>query len=93
MKNNPDIIVAGHICLDLIPSFGSRIFKSVENIFRPGALVNVDKMLFSLGGPVANTGIGLEIFGSKVNFLARVGNDQIGQIIIELLNSYGKTDG
>lgn len=93
MKNNPDVIVAGHICLDLIPSFGNRIFNNVENIFRPGALVNVDKMVFSLGGPVANTGIGLEIFGSKVNFLARVGNDQIGQIIIGLLNSYGKTDG
>ena len=93
MTRNSDFTVAGHLCLDLIPELGGALSRGAEQIFRPGELTNVGRMVFSLGGPVANTGIGLQIFGNTVGFMARVGDDPIGQIIIELLASYGETTG
>ena len=92
-KGNLDIVSVGHICLDMIPSFENVHSCKIEDIFRPGSLLNIKEMVFSTGGPVANTGIGMKIFGKKVQFIAKVGDDQIGRIIIDLLKSYGKTAG
>jgi sugar/nucleoside kinase (ribokinase family) len=92
-EDRNDVVVAGHICLDIIPSFKNKIGSSVENLLRPGSLLNVDKMVLSAGGPVANTGMGMKILGNRVHFVAKIGDDQVGRILKETLASYGKTEG
>ena len=33
-------IVAGHICIDIIPVFSGKEEKEIEDLFRPGQLVD-----------------------------------------------------
>ena len=87
------IVVAGHICLDIIPKFTGPGVSSISELLRPGVLVNVEQLIFSTGGTVSNTGIALKIFGCDVSYAARVGDDIIGSLIIEKLNKYGHTGG
>ena len=87
------IVVAGHICLDIIPKFTGPGVSSISELLRPGVLVNVEQLIFSTGGTVSNTGIALKIFGCDVSYAARVGDDIIGSLIIEKLNQYGHTGG
>jgi len=90
---NPDIIVAGHLCLDMFPGFTNREGESVADIFRPGKLVKLDEMTFAAGGVVANTGIAMQRFGFDVGFVAKVGDDIIGQILVDIFRQYGNTEG
>lgn len=87
------IVVAGHICLDIIPKFTGPGVSSISELLRPGVLVNVDQLVFSTGGTVSNTGIALKIFGCDVSYAARVGDDTIGALIIDKLNRHGDTGG
>jgi sugar/nucleoside kinase (ribokinase family) len=87
------VVVAGHICLDMIPRFGGPEVASISELLRPGVLVNVEKMVFSTGGSVSNTGVALKLFGCEVSFAARVGDDIIGSLIIEELGRHGATGG
>ncbi len=87
------IVVAGHICLDMIPKFTGPGMSSISELLRPGVLVNVEQMVFSTGGTVSNTGIALKIFGCDVSYAARIGDDTIGSIIIEKLKRHGDTGG
>ena len=65
----PLVAVAGHICLDIIPTFhsASREFK---DILIPGKLIDVGPASMATGGSVSNTGIALHRLG-------RVGEDPI----------------
>ena len=88
-----DVVVAGHLCLDLSPRIINSPGQMIEEIFRPGSLVSSGDIIFSTGGTVANTGMALKIFGNRVEFVAKVGNDFIGSIIIELLKKKGGSEG
>jgi hypothetical protein len=55
------VIVAGHICLDVIPEFRKMEKAEMKNIFVPGKLINMGSIRVSTGGPVLNTGIDLSI--------------------------------
>jgi sugar/nucleoside kinase (ribokinase family) len=93
-EGNPyRVVVAGHICLDMIPKFGGPGVEEISELLRPGVLVNVEQMVFSTGGTVSNTGIALKIFGCEVRYAARVGDDVIGSIIIEELSRHGDIGG
>jgi sugar/nucleoside kinase (ribokinase family) len=87
-----DIMVAGHLCLDIIPLFsaGSR---NIADIMRPGKLVNVENAVISTGGPVSNTGLNMKTLGNKVCFCARVGDDVLGSLTLNTLKSSGNADG
>jgi len=88
-----DAVVAGHLCLDFIPSFqGSGDFP-LEQLFRPGALLGVGPATFRTGGAVANTGLALARIGSNVAFCARIGDDALSCLTVEILNQGGSTDG
>ena len=42
VENRPvDVAAAGHICLDIIPKFPEGVGKTIEEIMRPGKLVNI----------------------------------------------------
>jgi len=88
-----DVTVAGHICLDIIPQIPDTGVKEIGQLFKPGKLIHVNAAKISTGGPVSNTGIALKKLGLNVAFMARVGKDEFGDLVIQLLNKQGQTSG
>ena len=83
-----EIIVAGHICLDISPKIHARGL-SMEEVLRPGKLENVGSCCVSLGGPVSNTGIALSILGQDVALMCKVGDDLFGEVVAKQIGEYG----
>jgi sugar/nucleoside kinase (ribokinase family) len=80
-------IVAGHICLDIIPDVNA-IEPGVFNAnFRPGHLLEAGAATLSTGGPVSNTGLSLHKLGVPVRLIAKVGDDSFGHVIERIVNS------
>jgi len=80
-------IVAGHICLDIIPDV-STIEPGIFNAnFRPGHLVEAGSATLSTGGPVSNTGLALHRLGVPVRLSAKIGDDAFGRVIERIVNS------
>lgn len=88
-----DIMVAGHICLDIIPDMSRLETDNIEKILSPGLLTHVGKVSMSIGGPVSNVGSNMHDLGNVVCYSARVGNDAIGKTILETIESRGNTRG
>ncbi len=93
MSRKYDIMVAGHVCLDLIPRFAKTSSNKIAEILTPGKLVNMKECIISTGGPVSNTGIALQKLDNAVSFCARVGDDPLGQLTLNLLQKTGNIDG
>jgi sugar/nucleoside kinase (ribokinase family) len=83
-----DAVVAGHICLDVIPNLADIAQDKLETIFLPGRLVEVGRVAFSSGGPVSNTGLALNKLGIKTQLMGKVGDDLFGQAIKGIVRSY-----
>lgn len=75
------VILAGHICLDLIPALPRAMS------FSPGTLANVGPIATSTGGCVPNTGLALHRLGAPVRLLAKVGDDPFGGIVRQSLSA------
>jgi sugar/nucleoside kinase (ribokinase family) len=89
-----DLIAAGHLCLDMIPRFATQTeAANAGEVFRPGTLVLMGDMTFATGGAVSNVGIAMTVFGCRVGFMARVGDDAVGALIRQLVAEHGSTDG
>ena len=88
-----DVVVAGHICLDLTPMFRETGARSLGQIIVPGALTVVGECVISTGGPVANTGLALRRMGVKSTLMGKVGTDSFGRAVIEVLQAHGGADG
>ena len=84
----PQIVVAGHICLDIFPTF---VESSAMREFRPGALYNVGPALRSTGGAVANTGLALHRLGLPVALSGKIGDDLFGGDILRIVRSHGQS--
>ncbi|MBI5707996.1 MAG: carbohydrate kinase family protein [Armatimonadetes bacterium] len=82
----PDIVVAGHICLDIIPDIPASAGE-----LNPGKLVEVGPATLSTGGAVSNVGIALHKLGAKVRLVGKVGDDDFGNIVVRILESHGST--
>ncbi len=89
MEQPFDVIVAGHICLDVIPSLDNVFHDTFEATFRPGRLIQAGAMTFSTGGPVANTGLALHKLGIAAQLMGKVGDDSFGQTIRQLVSAQG----
>ena len=83
MNKKYDVVVAGHICIDLIPKFPDMGIRDISKLFIPGKLINMDEIVISSGGPVSNTGINLKTLGLKVNLMGKVGDDFLGKGLLE----------
>ena len=82
-------IVAGHICLDIIPDV-SAIEPGVFNaLFRPGHLLEAGPATLATGGPVSNTGLALHRLGVPVHLIAKVGDDSFGHVVSRIISAYG----
>jgi sugar/nucleoside kinase (ribokinase family) len=78
-------VVAGHICLDVIPDLESLPVGQFEEHFRPGKLIAVGEARFSTGGPVSNTGLALHRLGITTQLIAKTGSDTFGETLHELV--------
>ncbi|WP_256756921.1 carbohydrate kinase family protein [Cohnella sp. WQ 127256] len=85
--NQAEVIVAGHICLDIIPTIPNRNV-STDALLVPGKLVDIGEAIISTGGAVSNTGIALHRLGSPVKLMGKIGNDLFGKAIIDVLESH-----
>ena len=82
----PKVAVAGHICLDIIPSFHSEN-RNFSDILVPGKLINVGPAAMATGGSVSNTGIALHRLGIPTRMIGKIGSDQFGSMVLGLLNA------
>ncbi len=83
----PQIVVAGHICVDIIPAFGET-YVPLEALLRPGRLTNVGPALLSTGGAVSNTGLALHRLGVPVQLMGKIGDDLFGRAIQDVLRRH-----
>lgn len=84
------IVVAGHICLDIIPAMGEGAGTaegSASGALQPGTLVHVGPAHFSTGGTVANVGLALHRLGMRPRLIGKVGDDLFGRAILDILGS------
>src|SRR5262249_5244078 len=79
-----DIVVTGHLCVDLIPQM-----EMVESLTRmqPGHLAEVGPMMVSTGGSASNVTLALHKLGVRVALMAPVGDDLMGQAVIGYLRA------
>ncbi len=82
-------VVAGHICLDIIPQFDLNVPIDLKSTFLPGSLTKVGPAIFSTGGAVSNTGLLLFKLGIDTNLVAKTGDDLFGQEIHQIVSRYG----
>ena len=83
-----DAVVAGHICLDIIPKLGGTA-QEFERTFLPGRLLEVGPATFSTGGAVSNTGLALSKLGIRTQLMGKVGDDLFGQAVRQIVGAYG----
>ncbi len=77
-------VVAGHICLDIIPQIPATDLKTM---FVPGSILEIGPALLATGGPVSNTGRNLHRLGIPTRLMGKVGDDPFGQIILGLVRA------
>ncbi len=82
-------VVAGHICLDMIPNLDHLKPGQFSELFKPGHLVVSGGVTFAPGGPVPNTGIAMHRLGVPVDLIARVGVDPFGEIVRQIILERG----
>ena len=81
-----DIVVAGHICLDIIPDWRTGSIKTII----PGHVLEMSGLKLSTGGAVANTGITLKKLGISTALLGKIGSDVLGKVVLEILQKEDK---
>ena len=87
------IIAAGHICLDITPVFPENRTDAVGDLLRPGKLIQTEGADVHTGGSVANTGLAMKLLGADVTLMGKIGNDEFGGMVLNILSRYGAQDG
>ncbi|MFN8518682.1 MAG: carbohydrate kinase family protein [Chloroflexota bacterium] len=82
----PDVVVAGHVCVDLVPSWG------MDRPAAPGMIVEMGPLTVRVGGCVANTGLTLAALGARVHLDADVGDDLLGDVVSAQLSASERID-
>lgn len=83
-----EAIVAGHLCLDIIPQFVANLGSDLATYLAPGRLTEVGPATFSTGGPVSNAGINLHRLGIRTRLMGKVGDDLLGRAIMNIVSSH-----
>lgn len=82
-----DVIVAGHICLDVIPTFLGPS-GGLERLLVPGKLTTVGPAVVATGGAVSNTGLALHRLGVRTKLMGKVGDDLFGRAILDFVGRH-----
>ncbi len=85
-----DVIVAGHIALDILPDMSSL---KPEQVVDAGKVFEIGRISYSTGGAVSNTGLALHRLGVNVGLQAAVGDDWVGRAIIDYVRGFGQRLG
>jgi len=80
-----DVVVAGHVCMDITPTFGRLSGASIGDILRPGHLVRTLGVGINPGGTVGNTGPALHRLGLRVALMGKCGQDPFGRMLLDAL--------
>jgi sugar/nucleoside kinase (ribokinase family) len=83
----PSIVVAGHICLDIIPTFPSQGEQDAACI-EPGHLYRMGPAVCATGGAVSNTGLALYRLGISTTLMGKVADDLFGTAVLDILRGY-----
>jgi sugar/nucleoside kinase (ribokinase family) len=84
----PIAVVAGHLCLDVLPEILAGSPEEFRDSFGPGRIMFVGPVALSTGGAVSNTGIALHKLGIPVRLVAKVGADMFGGVVKQVLSSF-----
>ncbi|MDR0952243.1 MAG: carbohydrate kinase family protein [Oscillospiraceae bacterium] len=87
-KTASNILVAGHICLDITPQFHSGE-QDISRLFVPGKLINVGAASIHLGGAVGNTGLAMNFLGADVKLVGKIASDTFGGLVRGILDAHG----
>ena len=90
MTRRWDAVVAGHLCLDLIPDLSPLGEASLAALLRPGQLLEVGPLAVSTGGSVSNTGQALHILGMRTRLMGKLGDDPLGALVRQVVNARGE---
>jgi len=81
-----DVVVAGHICLDIIPTFeGPEV--TLDSLLTPGKLIHMGPLTTATGGPVSNTGLALHRLGVPCKLMGKLGDDLVGRAVLDILRA------
>lgn len=80
----PTAVVAGHICLDIIPTIDAPAAQTGP-LIQPGKLITVGQAALSTGGAVSNTGLALHRLGIPTRLMGKVGQDLFGSAILDIV--------
>lgn len=83
-----EAVVAGHVCLDVIPGIEDRK-QSLDQYLVPGKLNAVGPALSQPGGTVPNTGLALHLLGIGTKLIGKVGRDLFGTEIVQTFRRFG----
>jgi len=83
-KENMRAAVAGCISVDICPAFAGT-GKDFGEIIKEGRITRIGGDDIFPGGSVANTGIALKKFGIDVSLLCRLGEDAMGDLLMNML--------
>ena len=81
-------VVAGHICLDVLPSLDQVPREQFDKMFLPGRLTQIGPVTLSTGGPVSNTGLSLHKLGIATQLMGKVGDDLFGEAVRQIMAGY-----
>jgi sugar/nucleoside kinase (ribokinase family) len=84
MARDRKVVVAGHICLDIIPEI-DHAFDLV-----PGRLFEVGEAKLCTGGAVSNTGLALNLLGVPTKLAGKIGDDDFGHSILRIVREYSE---
>jgi sugar/nucleoside kinase (ribokinase family) len=83
-----NVIVAGHICLDIILGFDHLPGGQFLNLLQPGKMITAGPATLSTGGAVSNTGLALVKLGIPTRLIGKIGRDPFGEAVCRIISSY-----
>jgi sugar/nucleoside kinase (ribokinase family) len=84
-----EAIVAGHLCLDIIPDLTTLAPGEFDAAFQPGRLVKSGPVKLTAGGAVSNTGLALHLLDIKTRLIGRIGKDLFGSVLRQIIADHG----
>ena len=83
------VVAAGHVCLDITPVFPADKVRTPAELLIPGKLLRMEGVDIHTGGSVANTGLAMAFLGADVHLMGKVGDDDFGKMILDILRRHG----
>lgn len=90
MSASAEVMVAGHICLDVLPDLGGAGREPFADSFVPGHLIAAGPVSYAPGGAVSNTGLALKRLGISTRLVGKMGDDLFGQALSQIVGSFGQ---